>query len=110
LVSLRSKWVVCGETQGIKVRQILKNFGSASIIVYGGRDESAAEAFNRARPEHRLTIQLKNAMRKALESESNRLTISTRPAQVPAISGTVVLALALLFVMAVLGAAFLLLQ
>jgi phosphoribosylaminoimidazole (AIR) synthetase len=49
-------------------------------------------------------------MRKALESESNRLTISTRPAQVRMISGTVVLALALLFVMAALGAAFLLLQ
>jgi hypothetical protein len=49
-------------------------------------------------------------MRKALESESNHLTISTRPAQVRMISGTVVLALALLFVMAALGAAFLLLQ
>jgi hypothetical protein len=49
-------------------------------------------------------------MRKALESKSNRLTISTRPAQVRAISGTMALALALLFVMAALGAAFLLLQ
>jgi len=49
-------------------------------------------------------------MRKALESESNRLTISTRPGQVRAISGVVVLAVALLFVMAALGAAFLLLQ
>jgi hypothetical protein len=49
-------------------------------------------------------------MQKALESESNRVTVSTRPAQVRTISGTMVLALALLFVMAVLGAAFLLLQ
>jgi hypothetical protein len=49
-------------------------------------------------------------MRKALESESDRLTISTRPMQVRAISGTMALALALLFVMAALGAAFLLLQ
>jgi hypothetical protein len=52
----------------------------------------------------------KTAMRKALESESNQLTISTRPGQVRAISGTMALALALLFVMATLGAAFLLLQ
>jgi hypothetical protein len=50
------------------------------------------------------------AMRKALESESDRLTISTGTAQVPAISGIMVLAVALLFVMAALGAAFLLLQ
>jgi hypothetical protein len=49
-------------------------------------------------------------MRKALESESNRLTISTRPAQVRATSGTTALALALLFVMAALGAVFLILQ
>jgi hypothetical protein len=49
-------------------------------------------------------------MRKALESEPNRLTISTRPAQVRAISGTTALALALLLVMTALGAAFLLLQ
>jgi hypothetical protein len=49
-------------------------------------------------------------MRKALESESDRLTISTGTAQVPAISGIMVLAVALLFVMAALGAAFLLLQ
>ncbi len=49
-------------------------------------------------------------MRKALESESNRMTIATRPGQVRAISGTMALALALLFVMAALGAAFLLLQ
>jgi hypothetical protein len=49
-------------------------------------------------------------MRKALESESNRSTIATRPAPVRAISGTMALALALLFVMAALGAAFLLLQ
>jgi hypothetical protein len=50
------------------------------------------------------------AMRKALESGSHRLTISTRPAQVRTFSGTAVLALALLFVIALLGAAFLLLQ
>jgi hypothetical protein len=50
------------------------------------------------------------AMRKALESESNRLTISTRPTQGRAISGTMALALALLFVMTALSAAFLILQ
>jgi 4-hydroxybenzoate polyprenyltransferase len=51
------------------------------------------------------------AMRKALESESNQLTtISTRPIQARALSGTVAMALALLFVLAALGAAYLLLQ
>jgi hypothetical protein len=76
-----------------------------------GATSQERKAFKRAFPEDRLKIQIKNAdMRKPLESEPNRLTISTRPAQVRAISGTTALALGLLFVMATLGAAFLLLQ
>ena len=70
------------------------------------------KASNSGRPERNIDSNpIKNvAMRKALESESNRLTISTRHAQVRATSGTTALALALLFVMAALGAVFLLLQ
>jgi hypothetical protein len=94
-----------------KVRQILKNFGSTSINVYGGRDESGAESFQSGASETPAHDPINNAaMPKVLESESNRLTISTRPPQARAISGTMALALALLFVMAALGTAFLLLQ
>jgi hypothetical protein len=89
---------------------ILKNFVTTSINTKRDVTNLERKAFDRTRPEDDSRLIKNGAMRKALESEPNQLTISTRPTQVRAISGTMALALVLLFVMAALGTAFLLLQ